>query len=41
LTSLTALNAVDANGLDAQLAPDKVLAIAGTYIKTKVNVINL
>jgi len=41
LGELTALGAVDANGLDAQLSPDKVLAIAGTYIKTKVNVINL
>jgi hypothetical protein len=32
---------VDSNGLDQALTPDKVLAIAGKYIKTKVNVINL
>ncbi|MHA4894923.1 ferritin-like domain-containing protein [Pedobacter sp. PWIIR3] len=32
---------VDANGLDMALTPDKVLAVAGAYIKTKVNVINL
>lgn len=32
---------VDANGLDMALTPDKVLGIAGAYIKTKVNVINL
>jgi hypothetical protein len=41
LTSMTALGAVDANGLDGALTPDKVLAIAGTYVKTKINVINL
>ncbi|MBP8067316.1 MAG: ferritin-like domain-containing protein [Pedobacter sp.] len=41
LGELTALGASDANGLDGALTPDKVLAIAGTYIKTKVNVINL
>ncbi len=41
LGELTALGAVDASGLDGALTPDKVLAIAGTYIKTKVNVINL
>ncbi|MES2827543.1 MAG: ferritin-like domain-containing protein [Bacteroidota bacterium] len=28
-------------GLDMAMTPDKVLAIAGAYIKTKVNVINL
>ncbi|MES2418401.1 MAG: ferritin-like domain-containing protein [Bacteroidota bacterium] len=32
---------VDANGLDMALTPDKVLATAGKYIKTKINVINL
>lgn len=41
LGELTALGSSDANGLDGALTPDKVLAIAGTYIKTKVNVINL
>jgi hypothetical protein len=41
LNELTALGADDAKGLDAALAPDKVLAAAGTYIKTKINVINL
>ncbi|RZJ75384.1 MAG: ferritin-like domain-containing protein [Flavobacterium sp.] len=35
------LNASAANGLDAQLTPDKVLAIAGKFVKTKINVINL
>lgn len=32
---------VDANGLDLALTPDKVLPIAGKYVKTKINVINL
>lgn len=41
LSSMTALGAVDANGLDGALTPDKVLAIAGTYVKTKINVVNL
>ncbi len=41
LNSLTALGASNANGLDGALTPDKVLAIAGKYIKTKINVINL
>lgn len=41
LTSLKDLGASDANGLDGALSPDKVLAIAGKYIKTKINVINL
>lgn len=41
LNSLTALGASNANGLDAALTPDKVLAIAGKYIKTKINVTNL
>ncbi|SDL61818.1 Ferritin-like domain-containing protein [Pedobacter sp. ok626] len=41
LPSLTALNSNDAGGLDGALTPDKVLGIAGKYIKTKINVINL
>jgi hypothetical protein len=41
LASLTALGASDTNGLDGALTPDKVLAAAGKYIKTKINVINL
>ena len=41
LSSMTALGAVDVNGLDGALTPDKVLAIAGTYVKTKINVVNL
>lgn len=41
LTSLTSLGANVAGGLDGALTPDKVLAVAGTYIKTKINVINL
>lgn len=41
LASMTALGAVNANGLDGALTPDKVLAIAGAYVKTKINVINL
>ncbi|TCC86751.1 ferritin-like domain-containing protein [Pedobacter hiemivivus] len=41
LTSLTALGSNDAGGLDGALTPDKVLGIAGKYIKTKINVINL
>lgn len=41
LTTLTALGANNAGGLDAALTPDKVLGIAGKYIKTKINVINL
>lgn len=32
---------VNAQGLDMALAPDQVLAVAGKYIKTKINVINL
>jgi hypothetical protein len=32
---------VNAQGLDMALAPDKVLAAAGKYIKTKINVVNL
>ena len=41
LTTLTALGADNAGGLDAALTPDKVLPIAGKYVKTKINVINL
>lgn len=41
LTTLTALGANNAGGLDAALTPDKVLGIAGAYVKTKINVINL
>lgn len=41
LNTLTALGADPANALDGFLTPDKVLAIAGKYIKTKINVINL
>ncbi|WP_280739943.1 hypothetical protein [Pedobacter borealis] len=41
LNSLAPLGANNAAGLDAALTPDKVLAIAGKYIKTKINVINL
>ncbi|MNH39913.1 hypothetical protein D3C79_1011500 [compost metagenome] len=32
---------VNAQGLDMALSPDKVLAAAGKFIKTKINVINL
>jgi len=41
LTSLTSLGANVAGGLDGALTPDKVLAAASVYIKTKINVINL
>lgn len=41
LTTLTALGANNAGGLDAALTPDRVLGIAGAYVKTKINVINL
>lgn len=41
LTTLTALGANNAGGLDAALTPDKVLPIAAKYVKTKINVINL
>ncbi|PWS30085.1 ferritin-like domain-containing protein [Pedobacter paludis] len=41
LASLAPLGAVNASGLDGALTPDKVLAIAGKYVKTKINVINL
>jgi Ferritin-like domain len=41
LSSLSALGADNTNGLDGQLSPDKVLAAASSFIKTKINVINL
>ena len=41
LGSLTALGADNTNALDAKLTPDKVLAKAGVYIKTKITVKNL
>ncbi|WP_316794580.1 ferritin-like domain-containing protein [Pedobacter frigoris] len=41
LNSLGPLGAKNADGLDAALTPDKVLPIAGKYVKTKINVINL
>lgn len=41
LNSLTALGADNAKGLDGALTPDKVLAAAAPFIKTKINVINL
>jgi len=41
LNSLASLGANNSGGLDAALTPDKVLNIAKTYIKTKINVINL
>jgi hypothetical protein len=41
LTSLTALGANNANGLDGALPPSEVLAIAGAYLKTKLNASNL
>lgn len=41
LSSLTSLGANVAGGLDGALTPDKVLAAASKYIKTKINVINL
>lgn len=41
LSSLTSLGAGASDGLDAALTPDKVLAAAGKYIKTQINVINL
>lgn len=41
LNDLTALGSNPAGALDGALTPDKVLAIAGKYVKTKINVINL
>lgn len=41
LNDLSALGAIVANGLDAALTPDKVLAQIGKYIKTQLKVINL
>lgn len=41
LNSLSSLGASNANGLDAALNPPEVLAIASTYVKTKINASNL
>jgi len=41
LNDLAALGSNPAGGLDGALTPDKVLAIAGKYVKTKINVVNL
>ena len=41
LASLSAFGAVNANGLDGALTPDKVLGLAKPFIKTNINVINL
>ncbi len=41
LASLAPLGANNANALDGALMPKDVLAIAGTYIKTKINANNL
>ncbi|RNL56477.1 ferritin-like domain-containing protein [Pedobacter jejuensis] len=41
LGTLSAFGASDSNGLDGALTPDKVLALAGPFIKTKINVTNL
>jgi hypothetical protein len=41
LASLSPLGADNGKGLDAALTPDKVLPIAGKYVKTKINVFNL
>lgn len=40
LNDLTALGSNNAGGLDGALPPDKVLGIAGKYIKTEINIIN-
>ena len=41
LGELTASGASVSGALDASLTPDKVLPIAGAFVKTKINVINL
>lgn len=41
LTSLTAFGANNANGLDGAMMPADVLAIASTYVKTRLNASNL
>ena len=41
LNALSALGAVEANGLDAALTPDKVLPQLSKYINTQLKVINL
>lgn len=37
----TFANTTDANGLDPAMSPAQVLAVAGTYVKTKINASNL
>ncbi len=39
--SFAASDVIDANGFDKARTPNEVLAIAGTYIKTKINASNL
>lgn len=41
LTSLSAMGANNANGLDAAMNPPDVLAVASTYVKTKIDASNL
>ena len=41
LTSLSSMGANNANGLDAAMNPPDVLAIASTYVKTKIDASNL
>ncbi len=41
MNSFAASDVVDANGLDVQRTPDQVLAIAGTYLNSKLNASNL
>jgi hypothetical protein len=41
LTSLASMGADNSKALDAQMMPKDVLAIAGTYVKTKINANNL
>jgi hypothetical protein len=41
LASLAPLGANNTNGLDAALNPPEVLAIASTYVKTRINASNL
>ncbi|SOD11346.1 ferritin-like domain-containing protein [Pedobacter xixiisoli] len=41
LNSLTGLGSSNSGGLDGALSPDKVLAAAKPFIKTKINIINL
>jgi hypothetical protein len=39
--SFAGMDVLDMNGLDVQRMPDEVLAIAATYIKTKLDASNL